>query len=62
MPLTLSQIRTFFAHPDLENQLNDLVHKKYLRYEHPKKKVGVHRDARYHSSQRLQYSSWQNVL
>lgn len=44
MPLTLSQIRTFFAHPDLENMLNDLVHKKYLRYEHPKKKVVARRE------------------
>jgi DNA-methyltransferase (dcm) len=39
MPLTLAQIQTFFEHPELENMLNDLVEKKYLRYEHPKKKV-----------------------
>lgn len=44
MPLTLNQIRTFFDHPKLEEMLNDLVHKKYLRYEHPKKKVGSHRE------------------
>ncbi|MBE5039715.1 DNA (cytosine-5-)-methyltransferase [Ructibacterium gallinarum] len=44
MPLTLNQIKTFFNHPELEDMLNDLVHKKYLRYEHPKKKVGNHRE------------------
>ncbi len=40
MPLTLRQIRTFFNTSDLEEMLADLVHKGYLRYEHPKKKVG----------------------
>lgn len=45
MPLTLCQIRTFFDHPELENLLNDLVKKKYLRYEHPKKKVGRRRES-----------------
>lgn len=44
MPLTIEQIRTFFEHPDLEEMLNDLVQKKYLRYEHPKKKVGNRRE------------------
>lgn len=44
MPLTIDQIRTFFDHPELEEMLNDLVKKKYLRYEHPKKKVGNRRE------------------
>lgn len=44
MPLTINQIRTFFEHPELEEMLNDLVQKKYLRYEHPKKKVGNRRE------------------
>ncbi len=44
MPLTISQIKTFFDHTDLEEMLNDLVTKKYLRYEHPKKKVGNRRE------------------
>lgn len=43
MPLTLNQIRTFFDHPDLEYMLNDLVEKKYVHFEHPKKKVGNRR-------------------
>lgn len=44
MPLTIEQIRTFFDYPELEEMLNDLVQKKYLRYEHPKKKVGNRRE------------------
>lgn len=44
MPLTIEQIRTFFNSPELENILNDLVQKKYLKFEHPKKKVGNHRE------------------
>lgn len=44
MPLTIDMIRTFFDHPELEEMLNDLVQKKYLRYEHPKKKVGRQRE------------------
>lgn len=43
MPLTINQIRTFFDNPMLEDLLNDLVQKKYLRYEHPKKKVNNRR-------------------
>tara|TARA_R110000868_G_scaffold175781_2_gene412996 strand:+ start:179 stop:1528 length:1350 start_codon:yes stop_codon:yes gene_type:complete len=39
MPLTLEQIKTFFPKPNLEEILNDLVIKKYLRFEHPKKKI-----------------------
>lgn len=44
MPLTIEQIRTFFDHPQLEDMLDDLVQKKYLRFEHPKKKVGNSRE------------------
>jgi DNA (cytosine-5)-methyltransferase 1 len=40
MPLTLEHIRTFFDRKNLEEMLNDLVQKKYLKLEHPKKKVG----------------------
>lgn len=36
MPLTLSEISTFYNHSDLRNMLDDLVCKGYLRYEHPK--------------------------
>lgn len=40
MPLTADQIRTFYNHPDLDNMLSDLVEKGYLKFEHPKMKVG----------------------
>lgn len=43
MPLTLSQIETFFSADNLEEMLEDLVKLKYLRKEYPKKKVGNHR-------------------
>lgn len=39
MPLTLEQIKTFFQDDDLENNLNDLVKKGYIRFEHPKAKI-----------------------
>ena len=39
MPLTTEQIRTFFDVPNLQGLLDDLVEKKYLVLEHPKKKV-----------------------
>ncbi len=39
MPLTLEQIETFFQDDDLENNLDDLVKKGYLRFEHPKAKI-----------------------
>ena len=42
MPLTTSQIRTFYQHPHLQQMLNDLTSKGYLTYEHPKKKVVTH--------------------
>ncbi len=38
MPLTTDQIRTFYNHPKLQEMLNDLVTKKYLVFEYPKKK------------------------
>lgn len=40
MPLTIDFIRTFFDDPHLEEMLEDLVQKKYVVKEHPKKKVG----------------------
>lgn len=39
MPLTLEQIRSFHARPDLEDLLQDLTEKGYLKFEHPKKLV-----------------------
>lgn len=36
MPLTTEQIRTFYDIPDLQIMLDDLVHKGYLAFEHPK--------------------------
>lgn len=44
MPLTIDMIRTFYDDPDLENMLEDLVKKKYVRKEHPKRKVGNRRE------------------
>lgn len=39
MPLTLEQIRMFYEDPDLENMLEDLTNKGYLKLEYPKKLV-----------------------
>lgn len=39
MPLTIKQIKTFFDDENLESDLEDLVQKKYLVKEHPKKRV-----------------------
>ena len=42
MPLTLDQIYSFYSHidkEDLRGLLDDLVSKKYLRFEHPKEQV-----------------------
>lgn len=39
MTLTLNQIATFYNHNKLEELLDDLVEKGYLRFEHPKKLV-----------------------
>ena len=38
MPLTIEMIQTFYNDPKLETMLEDLVKKKYLVKEHPKKK------------------------
>lgn len=37
MPLTINQIKTFFDCPNIQDELDDLVEKGYLRLEHPKK-------------------------
>lgn len=39
MPLTLEQIRTCFDAPNLEEMLEDLTQKGYLKFEHPKKLI-----------------------
>lgn len=41
MPLTLSQISTFYEHDNLKEMLDDLVKKGYLKLEHPKEEVEV---------------------
>ena len=42
IPLTLDQIKTFHDSPNLKAMLDDLVEKKYLRFEHPKSLVTEH--------------------
>ncbi|EEF93028.1 modification methylase BanI [Catenibacterium mitsuokai DSM 15897] len=44
MPLTIDMIRSFCDFPNLEKMLEDLVSKKYLRKEYPKRKVGNRRE------------------
>lgn len=39
MPLTVDQIRSFYDVPNLQRMLDDLVKKKYLFLEHPKKRI-----------------------
>lgn len=39
MPLTLEQIRSFYDDPNLEEMLEDLTQKGYLKFEHPKKLI-----------------------
>ncbi len=39
MPLTLEQIRSFYDNPELEDMLQDLTRKGYLKYEYPKKLI-----------------------
>lgn len=44
MPLTLDEIFSFFNHipkSELKDLLDDLVDKKYVRFEHPKKKINL---------------------
>lgn len=43
MPLTLEQIKTFFDIPNLQEVLDDLVAKGYLKFEYPKKLVVEHK-------------------
>lgn len=39
MPLTLEQIRSFYDTPNLEDLLEDLTKKGYLKFEYPKKLI-----------------------
>jgi DNA (cytosine-5)-methyltransferase 1 len=39
IPLTISQIETFYKNDKLEELLNDLTEKGYLRFEHPKAQI-----------------------
>ena len=39
MPLTLEQIRTFFDSPNLEELLENLTQKGYLKFESPEKLI-----------------------
>lgn len=39
MPLTINQIRTFYNSPNIEEMLEDLTEKGYLKFEHPKKLI-----------------------
>lgn len=39
MPLTTEQIRSFFDVPELQEWLDDLTEKGYLRFEHPKRLI-----------------------
>lgn len=43
MPLTVEMIRTFHDVPNLVDMLENLVKLKYVRKEHPKRKIGNHR-------------------
>lgn len=36
MPLTIDEIKTFYDHPNLQEMLNDLCDKKYVKLEYPK--------------------------
>lgn len=44
MPLTIDMIRSFCDSTNLEEMLEDLVSKKYLRKEYPKRKLGNRRE------------------
>lgn len=44
MPLTIEMIRSFYDVSNLEEMLEDLVKKKYVRKEYPKRKIGNHRE------------------
>ena len=44
MPLTIEMIRSFYDASNLEEMLEDLVEKKYVRKEYPKRKIGNRRE------------------
>lgn len=44
MPLTIEMIRSFYDVSNLEEMLEDLVEKKYVRKEYPKRKIGNRRE------------------
>ena len=44
MPLTIEMIRSFYDASNLEEMLEDLVKKKYVRKEYPKRKIGNRRE------------------
>lgn len=44
MPLTSDMIRSFWDDPNLEDMLESLTEKGYVRKEYPKKRVGNHRE------------------
>lgn len=41
MPLTYNHIYSFFPHPKLQEMLDDLTRKGYIKFEHPKRKVSI---------------------
>lgn len=41
MPLTYDHICSFFPHRNLQEMLDDLTQKGYLKFEHPKRKINV---------------------
>jgi len=44
MPLTIDEIKTFYQHPHLQELLDDLISKRYLKFEHPKDVVEITKD------------------
>lgn len=54
MPLTINEIRTFYDHPNLQEMLDDLSKKKYVKLEHPKDVVAYF-DATGIQKQRREY-------
>lgn len=53
MPLTLDEIKTFYDYPKLEEDLEDLVKKGYLVFEHPKDLVEVNTESGTKKSRQL---------
>ncbi len=41
MPLTYEHIHSFYSHPNLQEMLDDLVIKGYIKFEHPKRKIST---------------------